>query len=66
MAAITHRIDEKLKKRLDTFCEEYGLKAQAVVQEAIALWLENAEDMALIDERRQGPWVEWNDAKKEL
>jgi len=66
MTAITHRIDQKLKKRLDTFCEEHGLKAQAVVQEAIAAWLEDAEDIALIEERREGPWIKWNDAKKDL
>lgn len=66
VAAITHRIDPQLKKQLDAFCEEHGLKAQAVVQEAIAAWLEDAEDIALIEERREGPWVEWNDAKKGL
>ena len=66
MATITHRIDPELKRRLDAFCEEYGLKAQAVVREAIAAWLEDAEDVALIEERRTGPWVEWNDIKKEL
>ena len=40
MATITHRIDEELKQLLDRYCEEHGLKAQAVVQEAIAQWLE--------------------------
>jgi len=59
MATITHRIDEELKTLLDRYCEEHGLKAQAVVQEAIAQWLEDAEDLALIEERRRGPWVEW-------
>jgi predicted transcriptional regulator len=66
MAAITHRIDPKLKKQLDAFCEAHGLKAQAVVQEALAAWLEDAQDIALIEERRGGPWIEWDDAKTDL
>ncbi len=66
MASITHRIDPELKKRLDRFCEAHGLKAQAVVREAIDQWLEDAEDLALIEERREGPWVEWDEVKKDL
>jgi len=63
---ITHRIDDELKELLDRFCEEHGLKAQAVVQEALAQWLEDAEDIELIEERRSGPWVEWEDAREEI
>ncbi|HXV62203.1 MAG TPA: DUF6290 family protein [Vicinamibacteria bacterium] len=59
MDTITNRIDEDLKKLLDRYCEEHGLEARAVVQEAIAQWLEDAEDLTLIEERRRGPWVEW-------
>jgi predicted DNA-binding protein len=66
MATITHRIDEELKKLLDSYCEEHGLKAQAVVQEAIAQWLEDAEDLALIEERRRGPWVEWKEVRDDV
>lgn len=66
MAAITHRIDPKLKRRLDQFCEEHGLKAQAVLQAALAAWLEDAEDLALIEERKAGPWIAWDDVKKDL
>jgi hypothetical protein len=66
MAAITHRIDRKLKAELDRFCEQHGLKQQAVVSEAIASWLEDAEDLALIEERRGGPWVEWSDVRELL
>lgn len=66
MAAITHRIDNKLKEQLDRFCEEYGLKAQSVLQEALAAWLEDAEDLALIEERREGPWVDWDELKDSL
>lgn len=66
MATITHRIDEELKKLLDSYCEEHGLKAQAVVQEAIAQWLEDAEDLALIEERRRGPWVEWEKVRDDV
>jgi predicted DNA-binding protein len=60
---ITHRIDEELKARLDRYCEEHGLKAQAVVREAIAEWLEDAEDIELIEERRKGPWLDWEEVR---
>lgn len=63
MVTITHRIDDELKALLDRYCEAHGLKAQAVVQEAIAQWLEDAEDIQLIEERRRGPWVEWKEVK---
>ena len=63
MVTVTHRIDEDLKAQLDRYCEEHGLKAQAVVQEAIAEWLEDAEDIELIEERRKGPWIDWEDVK---
>lgn len=66
MATMTHRIDDKLKQSLDAFCEKHGLKQQAVVAEAIASWLEDAEDLALIEERRQGPWVEWQDVRSDV
>ena len=65
-SSITHRIDEQLKEELDNFCERHGLKQQAVVQEALATWLEDAQDAALIEERRQGPWLDWDDAKTTL
>jgi predicted DNA-binding protein len=66
MATVTHRIDSELKVRLNRFCDQHGLKAQAVVQEAIATWLEDAEDIALIEERKAGPWVSWNEVRKTL
>jgi predicted DNA-binding protein len=66
MVTITHRIDEKLKDLLDRYCEEHGLKAQAVVQEAIAQWLEDAEDLELIEERRKGPWLDWEEVRDDL
>lgn len=66
MVTITHRIDEKLKELLDQYCDEHGLKAQAVVQEAIAQWLEDAEDLALIEERRKGPWLDWEEIRDEI
>lgn len=66
MVTITHRIDEELKAALDRFCEEHGLKQQAVVQQALAAWLEDAEDIALIEERRVGPWVDWSDVRDDL
>ena len=66
MATVTHRIDDELKNELDRFCEEHGLKQQAVVSEALASWLEDAEDLAEIEERRGGPWIEWTDVRKTL
>lgn len=66
MAAITHRIDDDLKAALDRFCDEHGLKQQAVVSAALAAWLEDAEDIALIEERRGGPWVAWSDVRDDL
>ena len=66
MVSMTHRIEDELKERLDKFCQKHGLKQQAVVSEALATWLEDAEDLALIEARRNGPWVMWDDAKKDL
>jgi predicted transcriptional regulator len=66
MVTITNRIDEKLKKALDKFCEEHGLKQQSVISEALASWLEDAQDLDLIVERRNGPWVNWEDVKDNL
>ncbi len=63
MVTVTHRISDKLKKALDRFCEEHGLKQQAVIEEALASWLEDAADAALIDERRNGPWLSWEDVR---
>ena len=66
MTTITHRIDADLKADLDRFCEQHGMKQQAVVSEALATWLEDAEDLALIEERRNGPWVDWDDVRDDL
>ncbi|MEZ4272213.1 MAG: hypothetical protein R3C68_12520 [Myxococcota bacterium] len=66
MITITHRIEDALKAELDRFCDEHGLKQQAVVQEALASWLEDAKDAALIDERREGPWVSWDEVRDTL
>mgnify|MGYP003564943093 CR=1 FL=1 len=38
----------------------------AAAQEAIAQWLEDAEDLALVEERRRGPWIAWEDARDEI
>lgn len=66
MATLTHRIDASLKANLDRFCRRSGLKQQAVVQEALASWLEDAEDAALIDARSEGPWVAWEEVRDGL
>lgn len=66
MVTVTHRIDEELKRELDEFCAAHGLKMQAVVQEALASWLEDHQDLAQIEARREGPWVDWDDARDDL
>jgi len=66
MSTITHRIDEKLKRELEKFCEAHGLKQQAVIQEALATWLEDAQDAAIIEQRREGPWIDWPDVRDEI
>lgn len=66
MVTITHRIDEELKAALDRYCKDHSLKAQAVVQEALAEWLEDAADIEVIEERRKGPWVDWEEIKDKL
>ena len=66
MVTVTHRIDDELKRALDAFCEQHGLKQQAVIQEALATWLEDALDAELIDERREGPWLDWQDVRDEI
>ena len=65
-SAVTHRIDEELKEELEAFCDRHGLKQQAVVARAIAAWLEDAEDIELIESRRGGPWDEWDDVGDDL
>lgn len=59
-------MDPGLKAALEKFCAKHGLKQQAVLSEALASWLEDAEDLALIEERRSGPWVEWNDVRSKI
>jgi len=66
MVRITHPIDDELKELLDRYCEEHGLKVQAVVQDSIAQWLEDAEDLALVEERRRGPWIAWEEVRDEI
>jgi len=64
LVLLSHR--KKLKAELDRFCEEHGLKQQTVVSEPIASWLEDAGDLALIEPRRGGPWVEWSGVRESL
>jgi hypothetical protein len=33
---------------------------------ALAAYLEDAEDLALVEERRAGPWVSWEELKAGL
>lgn len=64
MVTFTDEIDDELKALLDGYCERHGLKAEEVVEEAIAEWLESAEQLELIEERQKGPWLYWEDVKK--
>ncbi len=66
MASVTYRIDDDLKAALEEFCDKHGLKHQAVVAEALASWLEDAEEIAAIEDRREGPWVEWSDVRTKV
>ena len=66
MSTVTHRIDPRLKRELDRFCEQHGLKQQAVISEALLTWLEDAKDLELIEERRGGPWVKWLDVRTKI
>jgi predicted transcriptional regulator len=66
MATVTYRIDDDLRAELGRFCEEHGLEYEAVVAEALASWLEDAEDRAQVEERRGGPRVEWAEIRKGL
>ncbi len=63
---MTHRMEEDLKEALDEFCEQHGLKQQAVMSEALASWLEDAEDLALIESRREGPFERWADVRDKI
>jgi predicted DNA-binding protein len=66
MVKITQPLDPKLKALLDAYCERTGRKQQAVVSAAIASWLEDAEDLAVVEERRAGPWLSWDEVKASL
>lgn len=66
MATLTTRVSDKIKAGLDAFCEEQGLKQQAVIEEALASWLEDAADLALMEKRRTGPWESWTAVRKRV
>jgi predicted DNA-binding protein len=66
MTKITLPIEPELKSLLESHCEARGLKQQHVMNAALAAYLEDAEDLALVEERRAGPWVSWEDLKAGL
>ena len=60
-----------LLQRVEKFAVEQLVPEPAVERFHVAVlpraaWLEDAEDLALIEERRDGPWVEWSDFRKDL
>lgn len=64
---ITTRLDERLKERLDAFVARARVPQQDVVEMALVAWLEDAEDLMLIEERMaEGDFVDWEDAKQSL
>lgn len=58
---LSTRIDSGLMDELAAFLRRSGMKQQDVVQRALAVWLEDAEDLAILEERRErrGDYVPW-------
>lgn len=66
-ARLSTRIDVELKEVLDAYVRRSRIPQQDVVQMALAAWLEDAEDLQLIEERRKsGKFHSLEDAKRLL
>lgn len=55
MTTLNARIPVGLKKAVDKYCEDRGLKVQAFVEDLIQERLEDELDLKLIEERRSEP-----------
>lgn len=65
LAKLTSRIDPELLAELNAFVQRSGMSKQAVIQMALAAWLEDAEDLELIEQRRnEGDFVSFDEAKR--
>jgi predicted DNA-binding protein len=66
-ARLSTRIDVELKEVLDAYVRRSRISQQDVVQMALAAWLEDAEDLQFIEERRKsGKFHSLEDAKRLL
>jgi len=66
MSTLNARIPTGLKKAVNKFCEERGLKVQAFIENLIQERLEDEEDQHAIETRREEPTVPLKDVVKAL
>jgi len=67
LAKLTSRIDPELLELLDAYVARSGMSKQAVMQMALASWLEDAEDLELIERRRsEGAFLSLDEAERAL
>ena len=67
LAKLTSRIDAELLDLLNAYVERSGMSKQAVIQVALASWLEDVEDLELIEQRRgEGAFLSLDEAKRAL
>lgn len=67
LAKLTSRVDPELVELLNAYVERSGMSKQAVVQMALASWLEDAEDLELIERRRgEGAFLSLDDVERAL
>ena len=67
LAKLTSRIDPELLQLLNAYVERSGVSKQAVIQTALASWLEDAEDLELIERRRsEGGFLSLDEAERAL
>ena len=67
LAKLTSRIDPELLDLLNAYVERSGMSKQAVIQVALASWLEDVEDLELIERRRgEGAFLSLDEAKRAL
>lgn len=60
------KIDENVKKALDAFCEERGLKINRFLEDAILDKIEEFEDVSEIKKLRREKTESFDDVLKEL
>lgn len=55
MTTLNARIPTGLKKAVDKYCSDHGLKLQAFVEDLIQERLEDVQDLKLVEARRDEP-----------